>query len=90
MINGENAPRVKAKLIGEGANGPLTVVVDAPNLPAHEQSRVAGAVTEGLKEFDGVAYVSEPSQNEAGSGSVATISEYSGAILRRRPGRVAV
>jgi glutamate dehydrogenase (NAD(P)+) len=28
VINGENAPRVKAKLIGEGANGPLTPDAD--------------------------------------------------------------
>jgi glutamate dehydrogenase (NAD(P)+) len=28
VINGENAPRVKAKLIGEGANGPLTPEAD--------------------------------------------------------------
>jgi glutamate dehydrogenase (NAD(P)+) len=28
VINGENAPRVKAKVIGEGANGPLTPEAD--------------------------------------------------------------
>ena len=28
VINGENAPRVKARLIGEGANGPLTPEAD--------------------------------------------------------------
>ena len=34
---------------GPGFNGPLTVVVDAPDLPANEQARVAGAVAEGLE-----------------------------------------
>jgi putative drug exporter of the RND superfamily len=63
---------------GPGFNGPLTVVVDAPNLPASEQARVAGAVTEGLKEFDGVAAVSEPSQNEAGDLTVISVTPTSG------------
>jgi uncharacterized membrane protein YdfJ with MMPL/SSD domain len=63
---------------GPGFNGPLTVVVDAPNLPANEQARVAGAVSEGLKEFDGVAYVSEPSQNEAGDLTVVQVTPTSG------------
>ena len=63
---------------GPGFNGPLTVVVDAPNLPAHEQERVAKAVTEELKTFDGVAYVSEPSQNEAGDLTVVQVTPTSG------------
>jgi RND superfamily putative drug exporter len=63
---------------GPGFNGPLTVVVDAPNLPASEQARVAGAVTEGLKEFDGVAAVSPATQNEAGDLTVVSVTPTSG------------
>ncbi len=63
---------------GPGFNGPLTVVVDAPNLPASEQERVAGAVSEGLAEFDGVAAVSKPSQNEAGDLTVVQVTPTSG------------
>jgi uncharacterized membrane protein YdfJ with MMPL/SSD domain len=63
---------------GPGFNGPLTVVVDAPNLPPEEQSRVAGAVSEGLAEFDGVAAVSEPTQNEAGDLTVVSVTPTSG------------
>jgi uncharacterized membrane protein YdfJ with MMPL/SSD domain len=66
------------KGFGPGFNGPLTVVVDAPNLPADEQARVATAVTEGLKEFDGVAAVSQPSQNEAGDLTVVSVTPTSG------------
>ena len=39
---------------------------------------MAGAVTEGLKEFDGVAAVSEPSQNEAGDLTVVSVTPTSG------------
>ncbi len=63
---------------GPGFNGPLTIVVDAPNLPADEQKQVAGAVAEGLEEFDGVAAISPPTQNEAGDLTVVSVTPTSG------------
>ena len=63
---------------GPGFNGPLTIVVDAPNLPADEQKQVAGAVAEGLEDFDGVAAVSPPTQNEAGDLTVVSVTPTSG------------
>ena len=47
---------------GPGFNGPLTVVVDAPNLSADEQKDLANKVVAGLKEFPGVAAVSPATQ----------------------------
>jgi uncharacterized membrane protein YdfJ with MMPL/SSD domain len=67
---------------GPGFNGPLTVVVDAPNLPAAEQKQVAGAVAEGLEDFDGVAAVAPPAQNEAGDLTVVSVTPTSGPTSR--------
>ena len=63
---------------GAGFNGPLTVVVDAENLSADEQKQVAGAVTKGLEGLDGVAAVSEPSQNEKGDLTVVSVTPAGG------------
>jgi RND superfamily putative drug exporter len=59
---------------GPGFNGPLTVVVDAPNLSAEEQKDLANKVVEGLEEFPGVAAVSPATQNEAGDLTVVKVT----------------
>src|SRR5262245_25543125 len=63
---------------GPGFNGPLTVVVDAPNLSAQEQKDLANKVVEGLKEFPGVAAVSPATQNEAGDLTVVSVTPTTG------------
>jgi uncharacterized membrane protein YdfJ with MMPL/SSD domain len=63
---------------GAGFNGPLTVVVDAENLSSEKQKQVASKLSEGLEGFDGVAAVSEPSQNEAGDLTVVSVTPAGG------------
>jgi putative drug exporter of the RND superfamily len=63
---------------GPGFNGPLTVVVDAPNLDAKEQKDLANEVVEGLEKFPGVAAVSPATQNEAGDLTVVKVTPTSG------------
>jgi uncharacterized membrane protein YdfJ with MMPL/SSD domain len=63
---------------GPGFNGPLTVVVDAPNLSAEEQKDLANKVVDGLEKFPGVAAVSPATQNEAGDLTVVKVTPTSG------------
>jgi uncharacterized membrane protein YdfJ with MMPL/SSD domain len=63
---------------GAGFNGPLTVVVDAPNLDAQEQKDLANKVVDGLEKFPGVAAVSPATQNEAGDLTVVKVTPTTG------------
>jgi uncharacterized membrane protein YdfJ with MMPL/SSD domain len=62
------------KGFGPGANATLTVVVDAPNLSPERQKQIAGDVSKGLKEFPGVAGVSQPHQNEKGDVTIVAVT----------------
>jgi membrane protein YdfJ len=59
---------------GPGFNGPLTVVVDAPELDPQEQKQLASGVTEELKGMDGVAAVSPPITNEQGDVTIVSVT----------------
>jgi uncharacterized membrane protein YdfJ with MMPL/SSD domain len=59
---------------GPGFNGPLTVVVDAPEVARDEQQQFAAEVTRRLQGFDGVAAVSQPMQNKAGDLTVVSVT----------------
>jgi RND superfamily putative drug exporter len=63
---------------GPGFNGPLTVVVDAPNLTESQQKQVANAVVTGLEEFPGVAAVAPAVQNKSGDLTIAQVTPTSG------------
>jgi putative drug exporter of the RND superfamily len=59
---------------GPGFNGPLTVVVDAPELPRHLQEELASGVKEEVEGFPGVAAVAEPAQNERGDVTILSVT----------------
>jgi RND superfamily putative drug exporter len=59
---------------GPGANGPLTVVVDAPTVAPQDQKQFAGKVADVLKDLPGVAAVSPPMQNEKGDVTIVSVT----------------
>jgi putative drug exporter of the RND superfamily len=59
---------------GPGFNGPLTVVVDAPELPRHLQAELASGVKEEVEGFPGVAAVADPAQNERGDVTILSVT----------------
>jgi RND superfamily putative drug exporter len=63
-----------AKGFGAGFNGPLTIVVDAPNSSVQRQKEIASAVSHGLDEIPGVAAVSPPMHNQAGDVTVISVT----------------
>jgi uncharacterized membrane protein YdfJ with MMPL/SSD domain len=66
------------KGFGPGFNGPLTVVVDAPKVPADQQKQLASAVAEGLEKFPNVAAVSPAIQNKKGDLTIVSVTPKSG------------
>jgi uncharacterized membrane protein YdfJ with MMPL/SSD domain len=62
------------KGFGPGFNGPLTIVVDAPNSSVDRQHEIATAVSHGLGELPGVAAVSPPMHNQAGDVTVVSVT----------------
>jgi RND superfamily putative drug exporter len=63
---------------GPGFNGPLTVVVDAPDLPRALQKQLAVGVVRELKGYPHVAAVSPPTQNAAGDVTIVSVTPTSG------------
>jgi RND superfamily putative drug exporter len=63
---------------GPGFNGVLTVVVDAPDVPRELQQELADGVAAELQEFDNVAAVSPPTQNERGDVTIVQVTPASG------------
>jgi putative drug exporter of the RND superfamily len=59
---------------GPGFNGPLTVVVDAPELPRHLQEELANGVKQEVEGFPGVAAVAPPAQNERGDVTILSVT----------------
>jgi RND superfamily putative drug exporter len=59
---------------GPGFNGPLTVVVDAPELPRHLQEELATGVKKEVEGFPGVAAVAPPAQNERGDVTILSVT----------------
>jgi uncharacterized membrane protein YdfJ with MMPL/SSD domain len=66
------------KGFGPGFNGPLTVVVDAPKVPADQQKQLASKVAEGLEKFPNVAAVSPAIQNPKGDLTIVSVTPKSG------------
>jgi len=66
------------KGFGAGANGVLSVVVDAPNVPRDRQHEVGNAVVKELKKFDHVASVSPPIANPRGDVTIVNVTPTSG------------
>ncbi len=63
---------------GPGFNGPLTVVVDAPQLPRGLQHELAAGVADELEGYPGVAAVSKPAQNKRGDVTIVNVTPTGG------------
>jgi len=66
------------KGFGAGANGVLSVVVDAPDVPRDRQDEVGNAVVKELKKFDHVALVSPPIANPRGDVTIVNVTPTGG------------
>ena len=66
------------KGFGPGANGVLTVVVDAPGVPRSNQRRLARTVVSRLQRFDGIAAISAPIHNRRGDVTIIGVTPNGG------------